>query len=185
MRAIYLKTILTSIARTGDDDIADSLHGIKSQFLTGKTQHTFHDILCLRSLYGNLTIEVTAVLQIDVEACGMLLHPSPVLINVGSIDDKEEIVLSHLIHQQVVHRTTILVAHHAIKDLSCRHTCYVVRKDMVHIALRILALYRHLAHVRHIKQPHMLTDSHVLWCYSRILVKEGHVKSAELHHRSP
>ena len=125
----------------------------------------------LRALNCQLSIIIRNVTQIDVEAIGMLLHPSPVLIDIGGIDDKEEIILSHFIDQQIIYCSTILVAHHTIVDLSHRCTCYVIRKDMLHIAFSIVTANNDLSHVRHIKQAYFLTYRIMLWSYSCILIE--------------
>ena len=77
----------------------------------------------------------------------MLSHPSPVLVDVCGVDDDEEVILAHLIDEQVVHRTAILVAHHAIENLSRLHATHVVGEDMIDVSLGIRTLYSHLAHV--------------------------------------
>ena len=108
-------------------------------------------MFCLRALNGYLTIVVTTVLQVNIESFGLLLHPRPVLIDIGSVDDKEEVVLAHLVYQQVIDCTTILVAHHTIVYLTYRCASDIVCEDVLHVALCILALNCNLAHVRYIE----------------------------------
>ena len=90
----------------------------------------------------------------------MLLHPSPVLIDVSGIDDNEEVVLLHFVNEQVVNSATVFVAHHAIEDFSVFHAAYIIGKDMVNVCLGILSLYSHLSHMRYIK--HAAVSAHSL-----------------------
>ena len=147
MGAIHLETVFTRIARAGDESLPNGLAGIERQFLTRQTEHTFHDILRLWSLEGNLSVKITTILQVDVEAGSMLLHPRPVFIDIGSIDDEEEVVLAQLIHQQIIDSSAILIAHHTIIDFPNRGTGDVVGEYMLDITLSILTLDRHFAHV--------------------------------------
>ena len=179
---INLKAILARITCTRDDNIANSLTSIEYQFSTRQAQYRFNDMLALRSLNSYLTIEVGTVLQVDIKALGILLHPGPVLIDVSGIDDQEEIVLAHLIHQQIVNRTTILVAHHTIVDLAHRSTSDIVGKNVLHITLGIRTFYGYLAHVRNIKQAHMLANGRMLGSNTSHLIKQGHVKTTKRYH---
>ena len=122
-------------------------------------------------MYGYLTIKVATVLEVDVKACGMLLHPCPVLVDIGSIDDEEEVVLAHLVDQQIVDGTTILVAHHTIIDLTYGCASNVVGKDVLHIALCIPALHRNLSHVGDIEESNMFANSGMLGGDTSILIK--------------
>ena len=140
-------------------------------------------MLRLRTLDGYLAIEVTTVLKVDVETLGILLHPSPVLIDIGGIDDEEEVVLTHLIHQQVVDSSTILVAHHTIIDLTHRGTSNIVGEDMLNITLGILALNRYLTHVRDIEESHFLAYCRMLRGDAGTLIEQWHVETSERHHR--
>ena len=177
MGCIDFETVLARITCTTDDDVTNGLYRIEHQFLAGKTQHLLHGLLCIGSLNSNLSVEIRAVLKVYVEALGILLHPSPVLIYVGCIDNQEEVVLAHLVHQQVVHRAAVPVAHHTIIYFTCGRAGYVVGKDMLHVALGILTLNGYLAHVRDVKDAHFLAYSHVLECNAGIL--NGHFKTAK------
>ena len=77
----------------------------------------------------------------------MLLHPRPVFIDIGCVDNEEEVVLAQLIHQQIIDGTAILIAHHTIIDFPNRSTCDIVGEYMLDITLSILTLDRHFAHV--------------------------------------
>ena len=139
-------------------------------------------MFALRALNGYLTVVVRTVLQVDVEAFGMLLHPSPVFVDVRGVDHEEEVILAHFIHQQVVDRTAVFIAHHTIVDFPNRRPSHIVRKDMLHVALCIWTLHSHLAHVRYIEESHMFSDGHVLRGNACILVKQRHIEASELDH---
>ena len=110
-------------------------------------QHLLDHGLSLWSLDGNLSVVVGLVVELQVVALEVRLHPFHVLVDVGGVDDEEEVVLGHLVDQQVVYGAAVGVAHHAIEDFPYGRTGDVVGEDMVHVALGVGALDAHLAHV--------------------------------------
>ena len=113
----------------------------------------------------------------------MLLHPSPILIDVGSIDDEEEIILAHLIYEQIIHRSTILITHHAVKDFPYWNSSNIIGKNVVDIALGIRTLHSDLAHVGDVEETYMFTNSQMLWSNTSILIKQGHIETPKGDHR--
>ena len=134
-------------------------------------------------MQGYLPIEVTTVLQVNLKSLSLLLHPSPVLIDVGSIDDEEEIIFAHLIDQEVVHRTAILIAHHTIIYLTNGSIGDIICKDVLHITLCIFALYRDLSHVRDVKETTLMSHGQVLQL--NVLILNGHAEIGKRCHECP
>ena len=99
----------------------------------------------------------------------MLLHPRPILINIGGIDHEEEVIVAHLIDKQIIDSAPILIAHHTIIYLTHRSARYVVGKDVLHIAFSILTLHGYFTHVTDVKESYLLTHSHVFWRNTCIL----------------
>ena len=87
----------------------------------------------------------------------MLLHPCHVLVDVGGIDDQEELLGSHLVDQQVVDGAAVGVAHHAVEDLPIGGVFHIVGEDMVDVALGIRTSDEHFAHVAHVEDAAGLT----------------------------
>ena len=131
-------------------------------------------------MHGKLAVVVALVVEVDVEACSMLLHPSYILVDVGCVDDEEEVVLAHLVDEQVVHRAAIGIEHHAIVNLSDRCSGNVVREDVLNIAFGIGTGDAHFAHVTDIEDAAMLTYSIVLVGDVRVL--DGHDETAKGRH---
>ena len=121
--------------------------------------------------------------QLHIIAVGLLLNPCPVLIDIGSIDDEEETLIGHLIHQQVVHHAPILVAHHAIEDFPYRHIRDIVGKDVIDITLGIRSGNKHLTHVAHVEDATGCAHGPML--VSDIRVLNGHLEAAERRHQCP
>ena len=128
-------------------------------------------------MHSQLSVEVGAVLYVDVITLGMLSHPCPILIDVCGIDDDKKVVFTHLIHEQVIYRSTILIAHHAIENLSRFHSPNIVGKDMVDVSLGIWTLDSHLAHVGHIE--HSTGIAHSLVLVLDVGILDRHVESAK------
>ena len=120
---------------------------------------------------------LTLVLQRDIKAGSLPLYPFPVLVDVRGIDDEEEAAGILFIHQQVVHDTTVLIAHHAIEDFAVSHASHVIGEDMVDETPGIGATHQHLTHVADIKDPTMLAHRLMLVHDIRILYR--HVETAE------
>ena len=183
MRGIDLEAVFARVAGARHDDVANGLHGVERQLAARQSQHPLHDVFRLRALHGQLAVVVRTVLQVDVETLGMLLHPGPVLVDVGRVDDEEEVLLAHLVDQQVVDGASVFVAHHAIVYLSYRRLGDVVGEDVLHVALGILAANRHFAHVRHVEHACMFSHGLMLLGYAA-LIQKRHVETAKLYHRS-
>ena len=107
----------------------------------------------------------------------MLSHPCPILIDVCGIDDDKKVVFTHLIHEQVIYRSTILIAHHAIENLSRFHSPNIVGKDMINVCLGIWSLDSHLTHVRHVE--HATGSSNSLVLVLDVGILDRHVESAK------
>ena len=119
--------------------------------------------------------------QVYVIAFSLLLNPGPVLIDVGSIDDEEETLVGHLIHQEVVNDATILVAHHAIEDFSMGHACHIVRKDVIDIAFCVSTGNQHFAHVTDIE--HATGCAYCLMLVHNARILNRHVEAAKGRHQ--
>ena len=112
---------------------------------------------------------------------GILHNPINVLIDVGRIDNQEEIVFSHLVNQQIIYGSTIGIKHHAIVNLPDRSIGNIIREDMIDEFLRIIASYKYLTHVRNIEHTTMLANSIVLIDDRGIL--DRHDKPAKWRHQ--
>ena len=128
-----------------------------------------------------MTVVVGAVLLVDIEALGLLLHPGPVLVDIRGVDNEEEILLAQLIDQQIVDGAAVGIAHHAIEYLAHRGTGHVVGEDVLHVALSLAAAHRDLAHVAHVEEAHMF--AHGLMLHSDAGILDGHDEAAEGRHQ--
>ena len=77
----------------------------------------------------------------------MTFHPFYVLVDVGSVDYEEEVVLCHLVHEQVVNGSAILIAHHSVENLAWFGSAHIVGEDVVDVSFGVRTLYGHFAHV--------------------------------------
>ena len=151
MRAVDFKSVFARVTRATDDNILTinvyCLCCIELQILAILVQHLFHHRFCLGTLHGQLCIIVRAVVNGYIKTLGVFAHPGHILIDVGSVEDEEKLVFTHLVNQQVVYRSTVGVEHHAVKYLIDRRTCHIVGEDVVDISFGICACYVSLAHV--------------------------------------
>ena len=101
--AVYLKSVLTGIARAAHDNgLATGVYGlgcIERQLSACQSQYFLNNLLCLGTLNGQLAVIVRTVVYGYVEALGILHHPLHVLVDVCGVDDDEELVVTHLVHQ--------------------------------------------------------------------------------------
>ena len=184
---VNLEAVLARVACAADDEGAigrtgvDRLCRVELHLPACDAQHLLDPLLGLGTLHGYLAVMVTHVLQVDVEALGLLLHPGPVLVDVGGVDNEEIVVLAHAVDQQVVDRSAVLVAHHAVENLSHRCATDVVGKDVLHIALSIFALDGDFAHVADVEDA--AAGAHSLVLVGDVGVLYGHVESGEGRHQ--
>ena len=199
VRAVDFEAVLACVARAGYDNrrirkcgnkrirrdgvsfliffISYFLIFIELQLAAGDAEHLFDDGFGLWSLDCQLPIEVALMVEADVEACCVLLHPSHVLVDVCRVDDEEEIVLAHLIDEQVIDRTAVGIEHHTIIYLSNGCPGDVVRKDVLNVTLSVGTRDAHLSHVTHIEDAASRAYGIVL--VGDVGVLDGHDEAAE------
>ena len=128
-------------------------------------------------MHGELSVLVALMVEVDVEAGGVLFHPGHVLVDVGGVDDEEEVLLAHLIDEEVVHGAAVGIEHHAVVYLSDGCSADVVREDVLDVAFGIGARDAHFAHVTHVEYTAMLPYGIVL--VGDVCVLNGHDEAAE------
>ena len=184
MGTIDLEAVLARVACAADDDglAADLnlLEGVEHELGTVQAERGQHQRLCLGSLDGELGVVVALVLGLGVEALDLLLNPGVVLVDVGSVDDEEEVVLAHLIDEQVIHSAAVGIEHHAVEDLAHVGSGHVVRKDVLHEALSLRTRDAYFAHVANVEDADLLTYGIVL--RRNVGIDERHVEAAKGHH---
>ena len=131
-------------------------------------------------MHGQLSVIVALVVEIDIEALFLLKHPCYILVDIGCVDDEEEIVFAHLIDEQVVHGAAVGVAHHTIIDLSYGRACDIVGEDVLDVALSVGACDAHFSHVRDVEDTAVLAHGVVL--VGDVGVLNRHNETAERRH---
>ena len=113
MATIHLETILARITRAAHDESltlrVHGLEGIKRQFLACQPQALCHHLLGIGPLQGNLSVGVALVLGNHVEGLCLSLYPGIVLVDIGGIDNEEELVVGHLVYKQIVYGAAIFM----------------------------------------------------------------------------
>ena len=184
MASVHLETILARVARAAHDESLSlrvhGLEGIECQILASQPQALCHHLLRIRSLQGYLSVDVALVHGNHIESLCLSLYPGIVLIDIGGIDDEEELVVRHLVDKQIVHGAAILMQHHAIVYLAHGSTGNVVGEDVLHELLRLGTAHQHLAHVAHVEHAACLAHGIVL--VHDVGVLDGHLKAPERHH---
>ena len=121
------------------------------------------------------------MLEIDVEARELLLHPIDVLVDVRSVDDEEKLLGTHLIDQQVIDRAAVGVAHHTVEHLSVGCSGHVVGENVLNVALSVGTGDEHLAHVRNVE--HAAGLAHGIVLVGDVCVLNGHVEAGKRRHQ--
>ena len=122
------------------------------------------------------------MVELDIESFEMSAHPFHILVDVGGIDDEEEIVLAHAVDEQVVHGSTILIAHHAVEDFSVGSPCNIIGEDVVDIALCVRPCNSYLSHVGYVEYATVISYGLMLIYDRRVL--DGHVVAAKGRYQS-
>ena len=184
MTTVNLKTVLAGIACAAHDKgfalCVDGLEGVEGKFLTSQSQAFCHHLLRVGTLHGNLSVDVALVNGFHIESLCLSLYPGIVLVDVGGIDNEEELIVGHLVDKQVIYGATILMQHHAIIYLANGSTGNVVGEDVLHELLCLRAAYQHFAHVAHVEHAACLAHGIVL--VHDVGVLDGHLKTSKGHH---
>ena len=121
------------------------------------------------------------MLQRHLEPLCLLVHPRYILVDIGSIDDDEKVVFTHLIDEQVVNDTTVFVTHHAVENFSVGYILDIVGEDVVDIALSIRPRNEHFSHVRDIEYAAGISYGIVF--VNDIRVLNGHIETSKRRHQ--
>ena len=185
MGCIDFETVLTSITSAAHDDviaiIVNTLEGVECQVGAIKVENSLHGLFGLGTLNCDLSVALALVFNLHIKVCSLLVNPSHVLVDIGSIDNEEVVVLAHGVNQQVVNGATIRIKHHTILDAANFHLGDVVSEDVVHKLLSLGTSNVNLTHVRYVKNAHCITHCVVFLYYT--LVLDGHVKTAKGAHQ--
>ena len=184
MAAVDLKAILARIARAAHDDIlvvsAQSHEIIERNVAHRQTENPLDGLLGTWTLDGDFAVVGALVLDLDIESLGVAHDPFDVLVDIGGVYHKEELIVAHLIYKQVVDRAAVLVAHHAVENLAGRRAGYIVYKYVVHEPFGIGALDAHLAHMADIENAYSLAHGIVFLGNAAILNR--HVIAGKRRH---
>ena len=109
-------------------------------------------------------------------------NPGVVLLDVRGVDDQQEVVVGHAVHEQVVDEGAGWRGERGVVDLPDGEARGVVGRDLLHGRQRVGAGDLDLAHVAHVEQAGPCPDGHVFVGDAGVL--DGHVPAAERHHAS-
>ena len=112
-------------------------------------------------------------------------NPLFILVDVGGIDNKEEIVVSPLVDKQIVDYAPVVVQHHAVETLAVGGAGYIVGKNAVDKKLCIFAGDAYFAHVAYVEHTAGLADSAVLRLDACGRILYGHIVAGEGAHGRP
>ena len=84
------------------------------------------------------------------------------------------------VNQEVIHRSAIGIAHHAVKDLAGFEASDFIGEDMVDEGFGLGALDEDFAHVRYVEHTHLL--AHGLMLGDDAAVLDGHHEAGEGAH---
>ena len=151
MAGIDFKAVLACVARAAHDDgLAVALQflvGVEREVAAIDAEHALELFLGLGALQSQLAVEVALVCDAHVVVLLLLVEPGHILVDVGSVIDQEEVVVAHLVDQQVVDSAAVGIQHHAVIHLALGGIPHIVGEHVVHIFLCIGAGDSRLAHV--------------------------------------
>lgn len=179
--SVELETVLAGVAGAADDcglvHVGDFLEGVEGKVGDVDSEDILNDFLSLRTLNGNLAVEVAEILDLDIEAGGVGLNPGDILVNVGGIDDEEETIVATLVDEQIVDHAAAGVEHHSVEALANRRAGDIVGENVVDVTLGVRTGDGNFAHVGNIENAASITHGVVLLNDTTIL--DGHVEAAE------
>ena len=182
---IHLESILARVACPTDNDglavNVQFLARIEFQVFACQFENFFTNKFSLGTLDCQLAIVVGLVLEINVESFEMLFHPRHILVDVGGIDDQEKLLSPHFVDKQVVDRSSVGVAHHAIENLAVGCCGHVVCENVIDVAFCVASLDEHLAHVADVEHTACLANGHVL--IGDVGVLNGHDEACKRRHQ--
>ncbi len=146
-----------------------------------KSENFCYDFLCARSLNCNLSPVVGIIDHLHIIAFGLSENPLIILVNVGRIDYKQEMVWLELpVNQQVIHHASVRMKHHSVENFARLEAADFIGKNMIDEFLSVRSAHKNFSHVRHVEHSDRMTYSIVLLGYGGILYR--HHKSGKRAH---
>ena len=110
-----------------------------------------------RSLYRKLRHTVGSILQFS--PLRIMRHtPVPVLLDIGSVDNQQILLLFVLIDQQIVYNTAILIGKASVLYFTGRKGGHIVRSDFLQKVQSMRAFHPKLSHVGDIEYADALAN---------------------------
>ena len=180
----HLETVLPRVAGAGDEQIAGFGGGEPPECRNPRAialrQQRQHRLARLRALHRDHR-QVRALGHADAVRRRMTVDPRQVLLAGGGIDHQAEVVLAHVVDDQVVDHAALLVQHAGVERLA-RHLELVdiVRDQMAQERAAAVAVQVDHGHVRDIEHPGAAAHDVVLVDLRTVV--QRHVPAAEIDH---
>ena len=178
---IDLKSVLARVACAADYHVADGLERVEAEIGAIDAEDVADDLFGLRTLNRDLGPTVALVVNGDVKSLGVAFDPCDVLVDVGCVDDEEEVVIGAFVDEEIVDDAAVGMEHHAVDDFSVGQPADIVGEDMVDKAFGVRPADGNLAHVRDIEDSAAGAHGFVLFFDAGIL--DRHVEAAERAHQ--
>ena len=149
-----LHAVLAGVARAAHEHVLDPGHGEAGgaeplgQLTLGEVRD---DPARLGPLDREHRVVVQGVLEADVEGLRLLAEPRQVLFVVGRVRDRQVVVLTELVGEEVVQDAPVLLAQHAVLRAAVGDLGDVVGEDALQEVLGLRARGLDLAHVRDVE----------------------------------
>ena len=115
----------------------------------------------LRALDGDLAVAVAGELDGGIEAV-MRAYVLEILLLVGGVDAKEEIVGGHFVHQNIVHEAAMLIEQPGVMRLSGLQLVDGIGGDEIRQLRGLRPADLDFAHVADVEHAHGFAHRHVL-----------------------
>ena len=111
----------------------------------------------------------------------VLVKPSPVFFNVGSVNHEHILGSVIAINQQIIDNATIFTAHHVVLNLAVDKSRNIVGHQAVDPFFGISTNDTHFTHMRHVKQTSLVATGQVLF-FNTQWILDRQLPTAEVNH---
>ena len=164
-RNVYFKAVLAGVAgagnprrHAGDGSVLEPVIADGGEF---HGRELFESAQRERTLDGDLCVTVARELDLGVELVGRA-DVLEIFFLVGGVDAKEEVIVSHLVHQDVVDEAAVLIEQPGILRLPDVEPRCRVGGDVINQANRLRPADLDFAHVADVEQAHGFAHGVVL-----------------------
>ena len=182
---VQLVAVLARVARATDARAREAADAAEGELVVAELveiavrRHRLEHFEGGGALQGDHRFARRAMVDLNIEALFVGVHPLEHRVRVGSVDHQVDLVLT-AVDEQIVDRVAVCFAKQRVADRAHGNASHVVRRDAVQVADRVRAGHREPSHVPQVEETGL--GAHTLGFFQDRAVLDRHVPATKIDH---